>query len=301
MRFRSAAVVLVAISIGGATVTTASKLKGIPNDDRTITHVLNRIGFGPAPGDVQRVAQLGLDKYIEQQLHPEKLPDDGVKAKLASFETLKLSSEQIANRYYTPFQQARKEIKKEEGQKAQTQTQAQQQTDPNMAANGTQADAAKNPFAPIDQKELQDLPPEEREKFIELRKAQARVHDELTQQKLLRAVYSDHQLEEQLVDFWFNHFNVFVGKGPERVYLTEYERDVIRPHVFGKFRDLLGATAHSPAMMFYLDNWMSADPNGVHVETPRARIVRGPFGRPMLVQPPLAAVARRNPNAPKGL
>jgi len=281
MRFRSAAVVLVALSIGGATVTTASKLKGIPNDDRTITHVLNRIGFGPAPGDVQRVAQLGLDKYIEQQLHPEKLPDDGVKAKLASFETLKLSSEQIANRYYTPFQQARKEIKKEEGQKAQTQTQAQQQTDPNMAANGTQADAAKNPFAPIDQKELQDLPPEEREKFIELRKAQARVHDELTQQKLLRAVYSDHQLEEQLVDFWFNHFNVFVGKGPERVYLTEYERDVIRPHVFGKFRDLLGATAHSPAMMFYLDNWQSSDPNAE-----LRRNNNRPFARPAGFYPP---------------
>ncbi len=274
MRFRSAAVVLVALSIGGATVTTASKLKGIPNDDRTITHVLNRIGFGPAPGDVQRVAQLGLDKYIEQQLHPEKLPDDGVKARLASFDTLKLSSEQIASRYYQPFQQARREIKKEEGQAAQAQVAKSRAAnaangsdasngsmDPNMAANGTQGDAAKNPFAPIDQKELQNLPPEEREKFIELRKAQARVHDELTQQKLLRAVYSDHQLEEQLVDFWFNHFNIFVGKGPERVYLTEYERDVIRPHVFGKFRDLLGATAHSPAMMFYLDNWQSSDPN----------------------------------------
>jgi uncharacterized protein (DUF1800 family) len=260
MRSRSAAVgAVLALLVGAATVAaTAPKLKGIPNDDRTITHVLNRIGFGPAPGDVQRVSQMGLDKYIEQQLHPEKLGDPAMRDRLAAFDTLKLSSEQIASRYYQPFQEARKEIKKEEGQKAQQEAkqQAQMQGD---NANGSAATTAID--KPIDQKELASLPPEQREKFIELRKAQARVHDELTQQKLLRAVYSDHQLEEQLVDFWFNHFNIFVGKGPERVYLTEYERDVIRPHIFGKFRDLLGATAHSPAMMFYLDNWQSSDPN----------------------------------------
>ena len=69
---------------------------------------------------------------------------------------------------------------------------------------------------------------------------------ELTQQKMLRAVYSERQLEEVLVDFWFNHFNVFAGKGQVRQYLTEYERDAIRPHVLGKFRDLLGATAQEP-------------------------------------------------------
>ena len=65
-----------------------------------------------------------------------------------------------------------------------------------------------------------------------------------------------------MVDFWFNHFNVFAGKGLTRNYLTEYERDAIRPHVLGKFRDLLGATAQSPAMLFYLDNWQSAAPEG---------------------------------------
>ena len=76
----------------------------------------------------------------------------------------------------------------------------------------------------------------------------------------MRAVYSERQLEEVLVDFWFNHFNVFAGKGPDAIYLPEYERDAIRPHVLGKFRDLLEATAKSPAMLFYLDNWLSADP-----------------------------------------
>src|SRR5207248_3177407 len=88
---------------------------------------------------------------------------------------------------------------------------------------------------------------------------------ELDEQKILRATYSERQLEQVLTDFWFNHFNVFAGKGPERIMLTEYERDTIRPHVLGRFRDLLGATAHSPAMLFYLDNWMSTDPNGPHM------------------------------------
>ena len=96
--------------------------------------------------------------------------------------------------------------------------------------------------------------------------------DELAQQKIVRAVYSQRQLEEVLVDFWFNHFNVFAGKGPVRAYLTEYERDAIRPHVFGRFRDLLGATAKSPAMLFYLDNWLSADPKAAEqLQRPNAR------------------------------
>jgi uncharacterized protein (DUF1800 family) len=84
---------------------------------------------------------------------------------------------------------------------------------------------------------------------------------ELSQQKILRAAFSERQLEEVMVDFWFNHFNVFAGKGADRNYLTEHERDVIRPRALGSFRDLLEATAQSPAMLFYLDNWMSADPN----------------------------------------
>ena len=94
---------------------------------------------------------------------------------------------------------------------------------------------------------------------------------ELSQQRLLRAAYSERQLEEVLVDFWMNHFNVFVGKGPVRLYLTEYERDVIRPRVFGRFRDLLGATAQSPAMLFYLDNWQSSAPPAAPTSAAAAR------------------------------
>ena len=89
----------------------------------------------------------------------------------------------------------------------------------------------------------------------------ARIIGELAQAKLLRAVYSERQLHEVMVDFWTNHFNVFAAKGANRWLITAYDRDVIRPHAMGKFRDLLEATAKSPAMLFYLDNWMSADPN----------------------------------------
>src|SRR5437762_2503878 len=80
-------------------------------------------------------------------------------------------------------------------------------------------------------------------------------------EQVLRAAMSDRQLQEVLVDFCFNHFNVFAGRGQVRDYLPSYERDVIRPHVFGTFRDMVGAVAHSPAMLFYLDNWQSASPD----------------------------------------
>jgi uncharacterized protein (DUF1800 family) len=107
---------------------------------------------------------------------------------------------------------------------------------------------------------------------------------ELSQQKLLRAVYSDRQLQEVLTDFWFNHFNVDARKGRDRFLLTEYEREAIRPRVLGTFRDLLGATAKSPAMLFYLDNWMSsAGPAGPDLNLApsmvRPRAGRGGFGR----------------------
>ncbi|MGE0405517.1 MAG: DUF1800 domain-containing protein, partial [Candidatus Korobacteraceae bacterium] len=91
--------------------------------------------------------------------------------------------------------------------------------------------------------------------------ASQQVTTELMQAKLLRAALSERQLQEVLTDFWFNHFNVFIGKGPDRYLVTGYERDAIRPHVFGKFKEMLVATAKSPAMLFYLDNWQSVGPN----------------------------------------
>jgi uncharacterized protein (DUF1800 family) len=113
---------------------------------------------------------------------------------------------------------------------------------------------------------------------------------ELSAQKLLRAIYSDRQLEQVLTDFWFNHFNVDARKGPVRMMLTEYEREAIRPHVLGRFRELLGATAKSPAMLFYLDNWMSAGENASRTQREQRR------GAQRLPPAPPATTMRRGLN-----
>jgi uncharacterized protein (DUF1800 family) len=212
--------------------------------------VLNRIGYGARAGDVDRVRQLGLAAFIEQQLHPERVADAGMTARLSGFETLNMSSRQIAGEYYMPALKARQQIKKNAGN-----------------------DTATTGDAAADAKVLRT--PEQ----IEAARKSREVIAELTEQKILRAAYSERQLEEVMTDFWFNHFNVFAGKGPTQEYLTEYEREAIRPHVFGKFRDLLEATATSPAMLFYLDNWQSADPDAQNAR-PQARPGGFFFGRP---------------------
>src|SRR5207244_12408027 len=101
----------------------------------------------------------------------------------------------------------------------------------------------------------------QKETLLALNNPQQVIASELTQAKVLRAIYSERQLDDVMTDFWFNHFNVFIGKGPDRYWLASYERDVIRPHQLGKFEDLRVATAQSPAMLFYLDNWLSVGPN----------------------------------------
>jgi uncharacterized protein (DUF1800 family) len=218
-------------------------------DDRTIVHVLNRAGFGPRPGDVAHVRQIGLEVWIEQQLQPERIPDAAVEARLRSYETLDLSSSEIAQQYFLPAKRARKARKAEQGKRAEQGKAEEAGTvvGPNFSSAGTSADA---------------MPPE--------MKRARQVLVELSAQKIVRAVYSDRQLEEVLTDFWFNHFNVYAGKGMTRVFVTEYEREAIRPHVLGRFRDLLDATAKSPAMLFYLDNARSSRA-GADLERRRGR------------------------------
>jgi uncharacterized protein (DUF1800 family) len=131
---------------------------------------------------------------------------------------------------------------------------------------------------------FQGLTPQQRETLVAIVNPQLVIQGELIQAKLLRAVYSERQLEEVMTDFWMNHFNIFINKGqPEHYMLTAYERDVIRPHALGKFKDLLFATAKSPAMLFYLDNWQSIGPNSDLArfgarQPGRGRFGRGPFG-----------------------
>jgi uncharacterized protein (DUF1800 family) len=238
--FRICAAPVAAAAILLAPARTAPEARPASLDDATIVHVLDRAGFGPRAEDVARVREMGLDRYLDEQLHPERLSDAEVRARLAGFETLALDSSAIAERYYAPLLRERRAAKKVAA--------------PDRPAQPPAAADAR----PLDDAAMAD--PAERARLRELRQTGRVVMDELSEQKILRAVYSPRQLEEALVDFWFNHFNVFAGKGPVRGYLTEYERDAIRPHVLGRFRDLLGAVAKSPAMLFYLDNWQSADP-----------------------------------------
>jgi uncharacterized protein (DUF1800 family) len=248
-------------------------------DDKTILHVLNRIGFGPRPGDIARVRHMGLAAYIDQQLHPERIADAAVDARLASFETLDKSSSVIAENYYLPAQEARR------------QAQLAMKDEPPMKADAPDAG---------------DKPVRTPEEIAAQQKARE-VILQLSEQKILRAAYSDRQLEEVLTDFWFNHFNVFAQKGATQEYVTSYERDVIRPHILGKFRDLLEATAKSPAMLFYLDNWQSVDPNGPHPAPAGPRGRGAFFARPgraggafgLRVPMPLGRGpnAKQNPNA----
>ena len=143
------------------------------------------------------------------------------------------------------------------------------------------------------------MKPEQQETIEAIINPQLVVGGELTEAKLLRSIYSERQLEEVMTDFWYNHFNVFIGKGPDRYMITAYERDVIRPHVLGKFKDLLVATAKSPAMLFYLDNWESVGPRSqlALYGNERPRYVRRPFGGIYQMPPRPQA----NKNRPSGL
>ena len=197
------------------------------NEDRKIIQVLNRFGFGPRPGDIEKARQIGIKRYFDLQLHPEKIRDLTAEAKLRPLETLKMNSAQLVQNFPPPRKLAKfndeavKEAKKEKDMR-----EAEENREARMNVSGPQ-----------------------------------RVIRELSQAKVLRAVYSERQLFEVMVDFWENHFNVFASKGADKWLITSYDRDVIRPHALGKFKDLLLATAESPAMLFYLDNWLSVDPN----------------------------------------
>jgi len=362
------------------------------DERKRAVHALNRLAFGPRPGDVEKVQAMGVDRWIDLQLHPEKIADDAMQSRLAPFGTLRMSSHEIAEEFPDgalvkqvldgkkpmPSDPARRAVYQVQIARLEQKTQQREQekqakveptapptpapaaamteppatetaktqeelaaaaaatpeTSPGMLDNSVNATSAagKAPsnatarddgfrnFAPTtnpaaddaDAKRLEDrlyadlrvqslveLPPVERYKKVmamspdeqlafadqqrggkgqdflagleprqketlqAMNNPQSVVTDELMQAKLLRAIYSERQLEEVMTDFWFNHFNVFIGKGADRVLITSYEQNVIRPHALGKFEDLLVATAQSPAMLFYLDNWLSVGPDSM--------------------------------------
>ncbi|HTU40510.1 MAG TPA: DUF1800 domain-containing protein [Candidatus Aquilonibacter sp.] len=305
------------------------------SDQKRALHALNRLTFGPRPGDVQQVAAMGVDRWIELQLHPEKIADSALNSRLEPFRTLRMSTREIAEDFPDPQEinqvmngkrtmpsdpatraiyevqlaklTARKERKEEEakiatGSTAVIKAGEEPQASMTPAKPGPEEQEPKRireeqPYANFDFEGLTILPadhryqkilampqeelisfahslrgskgrdfiegmsPRQKETLLALNNPAAVVDSELAQAKLLRAIYSQRQLEEVMTDFWFNHFNVFAGKGLDRLMLTSYERDVIRPHALGRFEDLLVATAKSPAILFYLDNWVSVGPN----------------------------------------
>jgi uncharacterized protein (DUF1800 family) len=251
----------------------APPLHAAAADDAAIAHVLNRLTYGPRPGDVDRVKAIGLQKWIETQLTPSRIEDGALEAKLQRLETLALDSETIQRDYAGPAMAERRKRAAEGADRntrategAERNTRAAEGTDRNTrAAEGTDRNTRAAEGTDRNTRAAEGTESSDRNanrmmrdpRNVVQRKGRQVVSD-IEEAKLLRAVYSERQLEEVLVDFWFNHFNVFAGKGATRNYVSEYEREAIRPHVLGNFRDMLGATAKSPAMLFYLDNWLSS-------------------------------------------
>jgi uncharacterized protein (DUF1800 family) len=287
-------------------------LKGLPitelTVDEAILHAMNRLAYGPRPGDVERVRQMGLAKWIDQQLASNSINDQALNARLENLPTLSMSSAQLIEEYPQPKQAAVQAAKRADaattaspappsssaavGQSASNNSAEvnvadkssvpvsmktkPSPTNPEVAANVTTPGSGKrNVLSGPDPNAVPRV-------IADNSKKPQRVIEELAMAKVTRAIYSERQLQQVMDDFWFNHFNVYAAKGEDKWYLTSYERDVIQPHTLGKFKDLVTATAESPAMLFYLDNFLSADPNAAQRQAAlRAmRQNRGRFGRP---------------------
>ena len=287
------------------------------NEQKRAVHALNRLAFGPRPGDVERVVAMGVDRWIDQQLRPEKIDDSALENRLNALPTLRMTTRELVENFppeqvikaiadgkqslpADPLKRAVYEaeleryVEKQERKQEAPGAGADSASGSEMMSNrGSEEDrmaAAETREALLDMtpderfKKVLGMSPEQqrllisslrnrRDEFMEgmsprqreiltaLNNPQQVVRDELVQGKILRATYSERQLQEVMTDFWFNHFNVFIGKGADRYLLASYERDVIRPRALGQFEDLLVATAQSPAMLFYLDNWLSVGPN----------------------------------------
>ncbi len=199
-------------------------------------HLLNRFTYGTTPGDVDKVVKMGLEKWFMQQLDGN-LPDDSLNQVLNKYEALKLSNKEIVARY--PKNAAVLRMAVRDGV--------------------VDKDSVK-----IDRKEYREV----LQKYLQQHglKPEQELLRQVFNQKVLRAAFSKNQLKEVLTDFWFNHFNVSLTKNQSAQFIANYERDAIRPNVTGNFDALLLATAKSPAMLYYLDNFSST---GINVQKPR--------------------------------
>src|ERR1700677_132759 len=286
--------------------------KKLSKDDQ-ILHALDRLTFGPRPGDVERLKRMGLKKWMDQQLHPDRMDENPVlEARLQALESLRMTPLETVQHYPSQgmiraIAQGKQPLPDDillrasvERMRVRYKTRAQASNAP--IPPGPSPDL--EPIRPLEdvltpteleivrtgnfekKRELLESMPQEkldemlvamtqrqrtqlfapapvpirREIFL-LNSPQQVVAYDLVDSKMLRAIESTRQLAEELDDFWFNHFNVFLEKGDDRFMIPQYEREAIRPHVLGQFRDLLEATAKSPAMLFFLDNSESVRPD----------------------------------------
>jgi uncharacterized protein (DUF1800 family) len=181
------------------------------NEDQRTIHVLNRLAFGPRPGDNDELRRVGVQAYIQRQLDPASIPEPPeLQQRIDALPTLRMTPVQLFQEFQQPVRQA---LKGDTAAKQEARREA---------------------------------------KIVMMEAVQARI---------IRALYGPRQLQEVMAAFWFNHFNVFAGKGLCSIWTGAFEEEAIRPHTMGRFRDLLGATAHHPAMLFYLDNWQNTAPD----------------------------------------
>ena len=301
--------------------------KKLSKDDQ-ILHALDRLTFGPRPGDVEHVKKIGLKKWIFQQLHPDRMDENPVlEAQLQALESLRMTPLEALQHY--PSQQMIRAIAngkqpmpddlllRASVERLITRYKVRRAESAGLAVPPKDTDAELEParwleqiLAPaelaivnngsLDKKRelLESMPPERiedmliamnqrerlklfppasstirREIFL-LNSPQQVVAYDLLDSKMLRAVESTRQLGEEMDDFWFNHFNVYYEKGADRFLIPQYEREAIRPHIFGQFRDLLEATAKSPAMLFFLDNFESVRPD-IDANDKKRKVKRG--------------------------
>lgn len=202
------------------------------SEEQKIQHALNRLAFGARPGEVEAVRKIGLTRWIERQLAPNTIPDDAVEAKLSRLEHLNAPPAQLQLAFASDTVGFIKRLR-------QAQEKGEKRATPQLNANQQRL---------LEQIEKSGISPGTSSQAL----------GELNVAKITRAVESNRQLQEVLADFWSNHFNVDVRKNAVRAYKIIEDRETIRPHVLGKFRDLLGASAKSPAMLIYLDNAQSS-------------------------------------------
>jgi uncharacterized protein (DUF1800 family) len=302
--------------------------KKISKDQQNV-HALDRLTFGPKPGDVAHVKKVGLKKWLDLQLHPERIPENrDLEGKLQPLESLRMTPMEAVQHYPTPqmiraIASGRQPMPDDPVLRASIQrfiVRYKAKKDGGAPAKGAAAfdpDADIEPAKTLDEildaserQTLRNGKPDQQRELLEslpadkledvlialprgqrqqlfnnspvdvqrrimlLNSPQQVVAYDLLESKLLRAVESNRQLAEELDDFWFNHFNVYYDKGSDRFLIPDYEREAIRPHVLGKFRDLLEATAKSPAMLFYLDNFQSVRPD-IDANSKNRKVKRG--------------------------